>query len=206
MRNWIDDYIVKQQQALESINTLKVEQAIAMVNQTRASGGRIFIAGNGGSMCNATHFHVDLMKGANAVLADSWGNITPDCYGFYFDCTAFDGGPMLSALGNDIDFQSGFSNQAAYDHLLEGGLVICVSVSGTSPNIRALLRMANRSGAKTILLSRRNNDASRGDDFDIDLHIEIDDTHYGRVEDAQMTILHMICYAFMEKPEEACGL
>jgi D-sedoheptulose 7-phosphate isomerase len=28
--------------------------------------------------------------------------------------------------------------------------------------------------------------------------IVIDDTHYGRVEDAQMTILHMICYAFME--------
>ena len=29
--------------------------------------------------------------------------------------------------------------------------------------------------------------------------IVINDTHYGRVEDAQMTILHMLCYAFMEE-------
>jgi D-sedoheptulose 7-phosphate isomerase len=29
----------------------------------------------------------------------------------------------------------------------------------------------------------------------------INDTHYGRVEDAQMGICHMLCYAFMEHPE-----
>jgi D-sedoheptulose 7-phosphate isomerase len=29
------------------------------------------------------------------------------------------------------------------------------------------------------------------------------DTHYGRVEDAQMGILHMVCYAFMENPPAA---
>jgi D-sedoheptulose 7-phosphate isomerase len=33
--------------------------------------------------------------------------------------------------------------------------------------------------------------------------IVIDDTHYGRVEDVQMHILHMLCYAFMELPELA---
>ena len=31
--------------------------------------------------------------------------------------------------------------------------------------------------------------------------IVIDSHHYGRVEDAQMTICHMLCYAFMEMPE-----
>jgi NAD(P)-dependent dehydrogenase (short-subunit alcohol dehydrogenase family) len=31
--------------------------------------------------------------------------------------------------------------------------------------------------------------------------IVIEDTHYGRVEDVQMHILHMLCYAFMEVPE-----
>jgi D-sedoheptulose 7-phosphate isomerase len=29
----------------------------------------------------------------------------------------------------------------------------------------------------------------------------VDDTHYGRVEDVQMHILHMLCYAFVEIPE-----
>ncbi len=31
--------------------------------------------------------------------------------------------------------------------------------------------------------------------------VVIDDAHYGRVEDAHMGICHMICYAFMEKPD-----
>ncbi len=31
----------------------------------------------------------------------------------------------------------------------------------------------------------------------------INDTHYGRVEDAQMGICHMLCYAFMENPQLA---
>jgi len=33
--------------------------------------------------------------------------------------------------------------------------------------------------------------------------IVVNDTHYGRVEDAQMGVLHMLCYAFMELPEVA---
>jgi D-sedoheptulose 7-phosphate isomerase len=29
----------------------------------------------------------------------------------------------------------------------------------------------------------------------------VEDTHYGRAEDVQMHVLHMLCYAFMELPE-----
>ena len=36
-----------------------------------------------------------------------------------------------------------------------------------------------------------------------DQAIVINDTHYGRVEDAQMGICHMLCYAFMENPQWA---
>jgi D-sedoheptulose 7-phosphate isomerase len=31
--------------------------------------------------------------------------------------------------------------------------------------------------------------------------IVVNDTHYGRAEDAQMAICHMLCYAFMENPQ-----
>ena len=31
--------------------------------------------------------------------------------------------------------------------------------------------------------------------------IVIDSIHYGRVEDAQMAICHLLCYAFIENPE-----
>jgi D-sedoheptulose 7-phosphate isomerase len=31
--------------------------------------------------------------------------------------------------------------------------------------------------------------------------IAIDSHHYGRVEDAQMGVCHMLCYVFMENPD-----
>ena len=31
--------------------------------------------------------------------------------------------------------------------------------------------------------------------------LTVDTPHYGRAEDAQMGICHMICYAFMENPD-----
>lgn len=34
-----------------------------------------------------------------------------------------------------------------------------------------------------------------------DVAIVVNDVHYGRAEDVQMGICHMICYAFMENPD-----
>jgi D-sedoheptulose 7-phosphate isomerase len=33
----------------------------------------------------------------------------------------------------------------------------------------------------------------------------VNDTHYGRVEDCHMGICHLLCYAFMERPEIAAS-
>jgi D-sedoheptulose 7-phosphate isomerase len=44
--------------------------------------------------------------------------------------------------------------------------------------------------------------AKRGKLSEICEHVLVtEDTHYGRVEDVQMHILHMLCYVFMEVPE-----
>ena len=62
------------------------------------------------------------------------------------------------------------------------------------------LEYANKKGLVTIALVG----GKRGKMADIAKHtIVIDSLHYGRVEDAQMGILHMICYAFIEHPEWA---
>jgi len=71
-------------------------------------------------------------------------------------------------------------------------------VSGNSPNVVKALEWAKAHSLHTIALvgAKRGRAAELGDET-----IVINDTHYGRVEDAQMHILHMLCYAFMEKPE-----
>ena len=57
---------------------------------------------------------------------------------------------------------------------------------------------AKAQGVQTIALvgAKRGRLAELADQV-----VVIDDTHYGRVEDVQMHILHILCYAFMERPE-----
>jgi D-sedoheptulose 7-phosphate isomerase len=62
------------------------------------------------------------------------------------------------------------------------------------------LAWAKKTGLTTIALIG----GKRGEMARIAEHVVvIDSLHYGRVEDAQMGICHMICYAFMEHPEWA---
>jgi len=72
-----------------------------------------------------------------------------------------------------------------------------MSVSGNSPNVVRAIDWAKHNGLSTIALVG----AKRGRLADLaEQVIVIDSTHYGRVEDAQMGICHMLCYAFMENP------
>jgi len=79
-----------------------------------------------------------------------------------------------------------------------GDLVLALSVSGNSPNCVKGLEWAKAHGLHTVALVG----AKRGRMAEVaEQTIVINDTHYGRVEDAQMGICHLLCYAFVEKPE-----
>jgi D-sedoheptulose 7-phosphate isomerase len=79
-------------------------------------------------------------------------------------------------------------------------VLIAASVSGNSPNLVKAYQWAKENGVRTIALvgAKRGRLAELADQV-----VVIDDTHYGRVEDVQMHILHILCYAFMERPELA---
>ena len=73
-------------------------------------------------------------------------------------------------------------------------------MSGNSPNCVKAIEWANANGLHTVALVG----AKRGRLADIAKDvIVIADTHYGRAEDAQMGICHLLCYAFIEHPELA---
>jgi D-sedoheptulose 7-phosphate isomerase len=75
-----------------------------------------------------------------------------------------------------------------------------MSVSGYSPNVVKGVEWGKKHGLYSIALvgGKRGKLAEIADQV-----VVINDTHYGRAEDAQMTVCHMICYAFMELPELA---
>lgn len=188
MKQWISDYITAQKAAHDSIPVEAVAQLIELLRKTLAQDRQVFVFGNGGSAANASHFMTDLGKGAS----DKAGKR------FRVVCLSSDMS-WITALGNDYSYEDIFVGQLQ-NYGRAGDIALGLSVSGNSPNCVKALEWAKRNGLHTIALVG----AKQGRMAEIAEHaLVINDTHYGRVEDAQMGICHLLCYAFMEHPELA---
>jgi len=186
MKSWIQDYITAQHAALDSISQPAVEKLVATLQSAWRGDRQVFIAGNGGSASNASHFATDLGKGSSDKLGKRFRVLS-----------LTDNISWITALGNDYAYEEIFSRQLA-NYGRPGDLLLVVSVSGNSPNLVKAVEWANANGLETAALVG----AKRGRLAEIAHQVlVIDDTHYGRVEDVQMHVLHMLCYAFMEVPE-----
>lgn len=185
MNNWITDYIKAQKAALDSIPVEAVAQLIQQFQKALAEDRQVFVFGNGGSAANASHFVTDLGKGASDRLMKR------------FRCLSLnDNVSWMTALGNDYTYEDIFLRQLM-NYGKEGDLVMALSVSGNSPNLVRAMEWARHKRLSTIALVG----AKRGRLAELaERVIVIDSAHYGRVEDAQMGICHMLCYAFMENP------
>jgi D-sedoheptulose 7-phosphate isomerase len=149
-------------------------------------GRRIFVAGNGGSAANASHFTTDLGKNSSEAMP------TP-----FRVLSLTDNAAWITAIGNDYSYDDVFLRQLK-NHGEAGDVLLVITVSGNSPNLVKVLEWSKQQGLKTIALTG----AKRGRCAELaDQVVVIEDTHYGRVEDVQMNILHMLCYVFVERED-----
>jgi D-sedoheptulose 7-phosphate isomerase len=188
MNHWINNYLQAQKAALDSIPAEAVAQGVEVLRQAWNADRQIFVIGNGGSASNASHFATDLGKGSSDKVGKRFRVLSLN-----------DNVSWLTALANDYAYADVFSRQLA-NYARPGDVLLALSVSGNSPNLVQALEWARQNQVKTIALvgGKRGRMAEIADQV-----IVINDTHYGRVEDAQMGICHMLCYAFMELPELA---
>ena len=186
MRQWIANYIEAEKAALDSIPIEKVESIILKFKEAHAEGRQIFLFGNGGSASNASHFATDLGKGSSDVLSKRFKVLSLN-----------DNVSWMSAIGNDYSYEDVYLRQLE-NYGQAGDIALTMSVSGSSPNLVKAFEWANANGLHTIALvgGKRGKLADLANET-----IVIDDTHYGRAEDCQMGIAHMLCYAFMEVDE-----
>lgn len=182
---WIEQYRAAQNAATSSIPVDAVARVIASLRTLVREDRQLFVFGNGGSGCNASHFATDLGKGASDKLGKRFRVLCLN-----------DNVSWMTALGNDYAFEEIFVRQLM-NYARPGDMVLVMSVSGNSPNIVKAAEWAKSHGVFVAALvgGKRGRVAEISDEV-----IVIDSTHYGRVEDAQMTISHMLCYAFMENP------
>lgn len=183
MTSFVQDYQSRLQETISRLPLDRVAQAIEWLKEARESGNTIYTCGNGGSASTASHFVCDIVKGASyrrdkkfriQGLADSLSTLT--------------------AYSNDVSYDVVFEEQLKNFGRL-GDVLIAVSGSGNSPNVLKAVEWANANGLRTIGLTGRD-----GGQLGrlAQLEINAPDPHMGRIEDAHMIVLHMICYFFME--------
>ncbi len=186
MNKWISDYVRAQKTALDSIPADGVAQLVQKLRAAHQEDRQIFVFGNGGSAANASHFATDLGKGASDKVGKPFRVLSLN-----------DNVSWMTALGNDYAYDEIFVRQLR-NYAKPGDLVLTMSVSGNSPNLVKAFEWAKQNGLHSVALVG----AKRGRLAEIaEQVIVVNDTHYGRVEDAHMGICHMACYAFMEQSE-----
>jgi D-sedoheptulose 7-phosphate isomerase len=186
VKQWISNYLRAQKAAHDSIPVDAVAELIGPLRSALQENRQIFVFGNGGSAANASHFATDLGKGASDKMGKRFRVLSLN-----------DNVSWMTALANDYAYEDIFVGQLQ-NYGQPGDLAMSLSVSGNSPNCVKALAWAKQHGLHTVALVG----AKRGRMAEIaEQVIVINDTHYGRVEDAQMTICHLVCYAFMENPE-----
>ncbi|MGD0745456.1 MAG: SIS domain-containing protein [Verrucomicrobiota bacterium] len=184
MKQWLNDYLKAQKAALDSIPLDAVAQLVETLRTAWNEDRQIFVFGNGGNAASASHFATDLGKGASDKLGKRFRVLSLN-----------DNVSWMTALGNDYSYADIFYGQLQ-NYGKPGDIALGSSVSGNSPNCVKALEWARQHGLRTVALVG----AKRGRMAEIaEQVIVINDTHYGRVEDAQMGIFHMLCYAFMER-------
>jgi len=188
MKQWIGEYIKAQKAAHDSIPVDAVAQLVEMLSDALKGNRQIFVFGNGGSAANASHFATDLGKGASDKAGKRFRVLSLN-----------DNVSWMTALANDYAYEDVFVGQLQ-NYGQPGDIALGISVSGNSPNCVKGLEWARKNGLRTVALVG----AKRGRMAEVaERVIMINDTHYGRVEDAHMGICHLLCYAIMEHPEWA---
>lgn len=171
--------------AIDSMDLVRIEQAIDWFREARAGGRQIFVCGNGGSAATASHFVCDILKGASYNREQRFRILA-----------LTDNMATLTAYSNDVCYDCAFEEQLK-NWARPGDVVLAISGSGNSPSVLRATEYANSIGCRTIAMTGR--DGGKLGPM-AQLNIQVPVPHMGRIEDAHMIACHMIGYYFMEEP------
>jgi D-sedoheptulose 7-phosphate isomerase len=132
-------YLAEATQILQQLDTQAIDRVVALLAETRARGGRLFILGVGGSAANASHAVNDFRKIVGLEAYAPTDNVAE-----------------LTARTNDEGWASVFVGWLQTSRLRADDLVCVFSVGGgnvehnVSPNLVAALQYARQVGTPII--------------------------------------------------------
>jgi D-sedoheptulose 7-phosphate isomerase len=173
--------------AIEALDLLRscqaqYDEALSLLSGAVNSGNKILACGNGGSSADASHFMTELLC-----------RFRDDRRSLPGIALAADGS-FITATGNDYGFESIFSRQV--EGLgREGDVLVGISTSGNSVNVRRAIETAKVNKLNTIAILGRDGGDTRGI-ADVEIVVSHQDT--ARIQEAQKVLIHALCEG-MEK-------
>jgi phosphoheptose isomerase len=163
---------------LESLKKLEPEfgKAADLIAECLRMGNKVLVCGNGGSAADAAHFATELVV-----------RFAKDRRAYPAICLSGDGG-LLTAAGNDYGFDEVFARQVAAFGV-PGDVLICLTTSGNSKNVKRALDEAKMRKLKTIAFLGRDGGSTIGI-ADVDLLVRSDST--ARIQEAHQLLLHAL--------------
>lgn len=154
-----------------------INTASEMIAEAFKAGGKLMVAGNGGSAGDAQHIAGEFVNKfeierpplpALALSTDS---------------------SVITSIGNDYSFDQIFSKQVMALGK-KGDVLLAISTSGGSRNVIKAVEAAKKIGVKTIALTGKGG-GELGGKADLLLNVDADSTP--RIQEVHITVCHVIC-------------
>ncbi len=134
---FFDNYFDRIHRSVTAAKVEEILQGVELIADVHSLGGKVILAGNGGSAAMASHVAVDLVKAAKIRAIN------------------FNEADLITCFANDYGYENWVAN-AVRSYADPADLLILISSSGQSKNMINAALMAKKLGLRLITLSGFN--------------------------------------------------
>ena len=177
IQKFLESYLATLIKSIKISDLKSIEMASFKILETIKKKRTIFVCGNGGSAAISNHYICDYLK-----FLRQNSNFKPRIISLSNNIET------ITAISNDINYDQIFKYQA--ESLFEkNDLLIAISSSGNSNNIREVVKFSKKKEVKVIGFSGFDGGFLKKNS-DISIHIPAN--NYGITEDAHHILMHII--------------
>ena len=175
----IRNYILSSSEIVHNSVSLapNIEKSITSIVKCLRKGNKVVLFGNGGSAADAQHIAAEFI-GRFKINRKSLPAIALS-----------NNSSTITAISNDFSFDSVFSRQCE-SLISKGDVVIGISTSGNSLNVKKGINTSKKNGATTIgLLGNKGGTIKKF----VDIPLIVNSTSTPHIQEVHRTIYHIIC-------------
>ena len=200
--------LVERYPALDAVKD-DVRKAYELLEACYEQGGKLLIAGNGGSCADAEHIVGELMKGfvKRREVSDSFAEClrsADEVRGAELAKKLQGGLPAIALTGhaglstaylNDVDGDLILAQQT-YGYGRPGDVLIGISTSGNAKNVMYAMTVAKALGMKTIGLTGKDGGALKRE---ADVSVVVPETETFKIQELHLPVYHALCLMLEER-------